>query len=37
MSDFDLSFLGQDPGDLDFERDFEQWFNPGGDVSLDMK
>jgi len=37
MGDFDPSFLRQDPGDLNFERDFGQWFNPGGDVSLDMK
>ena len=35
--DFDQPFLRQDPGDLNFERDFGQWFNPGGDVSLDMK
>ena len=33
--DFDQSFLRPDPGDLNFERDFGQWFNPGGDVSLD--
>jgi len=37
ISDFDHPFLRQDPGDLNFERDFGQWFNPGGDVSLDMK
>jgi hypothetical protein len=37
MGDFDQAFLRQDPGDLNFERDFGQWFNPGGDVSLDMK
>ena len=37
IPDFDQSFLRQDPGDLNFERDFGQWFNPGGDVSLDMK
>lgn len=36
MSDFDQSFLRQDPGDLNFERDFGQWFNPGGDEFLDM-
>ena len=37
IGDFDQSFLRQDPGDLNFERDFGQWFNPGGDVTLDMK
>jgi len=37
IGDFDQTFLRQDPGDLNFERDFGQWFNPGGDVSLDMK
>ena len=37
IGDFNQTFLGQDPGDLDFERDFGQWFNPGGDVTLDMK
>jgi len=37
IPDFDQTFLRQDPGDLNFERDFGQWFNPGGDVSLDMK
>ena len=37
MGDFDQSFLRQDPGDVNFERDFGQWFNPGGDVSFDMK
>ena len=35
MGDFDQTFLRQDPGDLNFERDFGQWFNPGGDVTLD--
>ena len=34
--DFDQSFLRPDPGDLNFERDFGQWFNPGGDVALDI-
>jgi len=37
IGDSDQTFLRQDPGDLDFEREFGQWFNPGGDVSLDMK
>ena len=37
ITDFDQTFLRQDPGDLNFERDFGQWFNPGGDVTLDMK
>jgi len=37
IGDFDQTFLRQDPGDLNFERDFGQWFNPGGDVTLDMK
>jgi hypothetical protein len=37
INDFDQSFLRPDPGDLNFERDFGQWFNPGGDVTLDMK
>jgi len=37
IGDFDQIFLRQDPGDLNFERDFGQWFNPGGDVTLDMK
>jgi hypothetical protein len=31
MGDFEQTFLRQDPGDLNFERDFGQWFNPGGD------
>ena len=33
IEDFDHAFIRQDPGDLNFERDFGQWFNPGGDVS----
>ena len=37
MGDFDQALFRQDPGDLNFERDFGQWFNPGGDVTLDMK
>ena len=37
IGDFDQSFLRQDPGDLNFERDFGQWFNPGGDLTLDMR
>ena len=37
ISDFDQTFLRQDPGDLNFERDFGQWFNPGGDAALDMQ
>jgi len=38
MNDFDQTlFRQQDQGDLNFERDFAQWFNPGGDVTLDMK
>lgn len=37
IDDFDQIFFRQDPGDLNFERDFGQWFNPGGDVTLDMK
>jgi collagen type III alpha len=36
MAEFDQTFLRPD-GDLNFERDFGQWFNPGGDVTLDMK
>jgi len=34
ISDFDQSFLRQDPGDINFERDFGRWFNPAGDVTL---
>lgn len=37
MGDFEHTFLRQDPGDLNFERDFGQWFNPGGDLTLDTK
>jgi collagen type III alpha len=37
MGDFEQTFLRQDPGDLNFERDFGQWFNPGGDLTLDTK
>jgi hypothetical protein len=37
MGGFDQAFLREDPGDLNFERDFAQWFNPGGDVPLDTK
>ena len=37
IGDFDQTLFRQDPGDLNFERDFGQWFNPGGDVTLDMK
>lgn len=37
IGEFEQTFLRQDPGDLNFERDFGQWFNPGGDVTLDMK
>ena len=34
IGDFDQGFLWQDPGDINFERDFGQWFNPAGDVTL---
>lgn len=37
INNFDQSFLRQDSGDLNFKRDFGQWFNPGGDALLDMK
>ena len=37
IGDFDHTFQRPDPGDLNFERDFAQWFNPDGSVTLDMK
>jgi hypothetical protein len=37
MGDFEQAFLRPDPGDLNFERDFGQWFNPGGDVMSELK
>ena len=30
-------FFGWDQADLNFERDFGQWFNPRGDLTLDMR
>ena len=38
VDDFDASLFGTSNGDINFERDFGQWFNPDDvGVNLDLK
>ena len=38
IDDFDASLFGSRDGDINFERDFGQWFNPDDvGVNLDLK